>query len=92
MRSMDEASRSPVAPDPRREVRMQRQMERQMGGIRWNLDKWAKSRAAVKEYCRCRTPDATRARHRTTKRICPPTPSPPTGRASWWRIPAYQPK
>ena len=26
---------------PGREARMRRQMERQMGGIRWNLDKWA---------------------------------------------------
>ncbi len=43
MRSMDQlaamtgADLSPAG----REARMQRQMERQMGGIRWNLDKWA---------------------------------------------------
>jgi hypothetical protein len=44
MRSVDAmaAQNGDVAP-PGREGRMQRQMERQMGGIRWNLDKWAKS-------------------------------------------------
>ena len=43
MRSVDAmaAANGDVAP-PGRDGRMQRQMERQMGGIRWNLDKWAK--------------------------------------------------
>jgi hypothetical protein len=42
MRTMDEmADRSGTPPPPGREARQQRQMERQMGGIRWNLDKWA---------------------------------------------------
>ena len=42
MRSVDAmaAANGDVAP-PGRDARMQRQMERQMGGIRWNLDKWA---------------------------------------------------
>ena len=43
MRNMDQMSAN-VGADlmpPGREARMQRQMERQMGGIRWNLDKWA---------------------------------------------------
>jgi uncharacterized protein (DUF1800 family) len=43
MRNMDQLSAN-VGADmaaPGREARMQRQMERQMGGIRWNLDKWA---------------------------------------------------
>ncbi|MCY7386743.1 MAG: DUF1800 domain-containing protein [Burkholderiales bacterium] len=43
MRSVDAmaAQNGDVAP-PGRDGRMQRQMERQMGGIRWNLDNWAK--------------------------------------------------
>jgi uncharacterized protein (DUF1800 family) len=42
MRSMDDAAAiTGGTPIPGREARMQRQMERQMGGIRWNLDKWA---------------------------------------------------
>ena len=42
MRNMDEmAIRNGEAPPPGRDARLQRQMERQMGGIRWNLDKWA---------------------------------------------------
>lgn len=49
MRSMDEAAAlSGGTPLPGREARMQRQMERQMGGIRWNLDKWAESAAGTK--------------------------------------------
>jgi hypothetical protein len=42
MRSVDAmaAANGDVAP-PGRDARLQRQMERQMGGIRWNLDKWA---------------------------------------------------
>ena len=41
-RNMDEmALRNGDQPPPGREARLQRQMERQMGGIRWNLDKWA---------------------------------------------------
>ncbi len=42
MRSVDAmaAANGDVAP-PGRDARMQRQMERQMDGIRWNLDKWA---------------------------------------------------
>jgi uncharacterized protein (DUF1800 family) len=44
MRSVDAmAAQNGDAPPPGRDARMQRQMERQMGGIRWNLDKWAKS-------------------------------------------------
>ena len=44
MRSVDAmaAANGDVAP-PGRDARMQRQMERQMGGIRWNLDGWAKA-------------------------------------------------
>ena len=43
MRSVDDmAAANGDAPPPGREARMQRQMERQMGGIYWNLDKWAK--------------------------------------------------
>ena len=43
MRSVDDmAAANGDAPPPGREARMQRQMERQMGGIHWNLDKWAK--------------------------------------------------
>ena len=43
MRSVDAmAAANGDAPPPGRDARMQRQMERQMGGIRWNLDKWAK--------------------------------------------------
>ena len=42
LRNMDEmAARNGDNPPPGREARQQRQMERQMGGIRWNLDKWA---------------------------------------------------
>ena len=42
MRSVDDmAAANGDAPPPGREARMQRQMERQMGGIHWNLDKWA---------------------------------------------------
>ena len=43
MRNMDQMSANVEADPmpPGREARMQRQMERQMGGIRWNLDKWA---------------------------------------------------
>jgi uncharacterized protein (DUF1800 family) len=42
LRSMDEmAARNGDMPPPGREARQQRQMQRQMGGIRWNLDKWA---------------------------------------------------
>ncbi|MEO8104360.1 MAG: DUF1800 domain-containing protein [Betaproteobacteria bacterium] len=42
LRDMDEmAMRNGEPPPPGREARQQRQMERQMGGIRWNLDKWA---------------------------------------------------
>ena len=44
MRSVDAmAAQNGDVPPPGRDARMQRQMERQMGGIRWNLDKWAKS-------------------------------------------------
>ena len=47
MRNMDEmAIRNGEAPPPGRDARLQRQMERQMGGIRWNLDKWADKFAA----------------------------------------------
>ena len=44
MRSVDAmaAANGDVAP-PGRDARMQRQMERQMGGIRWNLDGWARA-------------------------------------------------
>jgi uncharacterized protein (DUF1800 family) len=43
MRSVDAmAAQNGDAPPPGRDARMQRKMERQMGGIRWNLDKWAK--------------------------------------------------
>jgi uncharacterized protein (DUF1800 family) len=42
LRDMDDmAARNGENPPPGREARQQRQMERQMGGIRWNLDKWA---------------------------------------------------
>src|SRR5258706_10749862 len=43
LRSMDQMAAMTGADlgPPGREGRMQRQMERQMGGIRWNLDKWA---------------------------------------------------
>ena len=42
MRSVDAmAAANGDAPPPGRDARLQRQMERQMGGIRWNLDKWA---------------------------------------------------
>ena len=42
LRDMDDMSaRNGDNPPPGREARQQRQMERQMGGIRWNLDKWA---------------------------------------------------
>ena len=42
MRNMDEmALRNGENAPPGRDARLQRQMERQMGGIRWNLDKWA---------------------------------------------------
>jgi uncharacterized protein (DUF1800 family) len=44
MRNMDEmAMMTGNPPPPGREARQQRQMERQMGGIRWNLDKWAET-------------------------------------------------
>ncbi|MBL8515091.1 MAG: DUF1800 domain-containing protein [Betaproteobacteria bacterium] len=50
MRSMDEAAAiTGGTPIPGREGRMQRQMERQMGGIRWNLDKWAAGVAGAKD-------------------------------------------
>ena len=49
MRSLDEAAAiTGGTPIPGREARMQRQMERQMGGIRWNLDKWADAAAGEK--------------------------------------------
>ncbi|MEP7156429.1 MAG: DUF1800 domain-containing protein [Betaproteobacteria bacterium] len=42
LRNMDEmADRNGDMSPPGREARQRRQMERQMGGIRWNLDKWA---------------------------------------------------
>ena len=42
LRSTDEmAAHNGEMPPPGREARQRRQMERQMGGIRWNLDKWA---------------------------------------------------
>lgn len=42
MRNMDElATMTGNPPPPGREGRQQRLMERQMGGIRWNLEKWA---------------------------------------------------
>ena len=42
LRGMDEmAAHNGEMPPPGREARQRRQMERQMGGIRWNLDKWA---------------------------------------------------
>ncbi len=46
MRSVDDmaAANGDVAP-PGRDARMRRQLERQMGGIRWNLDKWASAYA-----------------------------------------------
>ncbi len=44
LRYMDEmAERNGDMPPPGREARQRRQMERQMGGIRWNLDKWAEA-------------------------------------------------
>ncbi len=47
LRSMDDAAMmSGNQPPPGREARQQRQMERQMGGIRWNLDKWAEGYAS----------------------------------------------
>ncbi len=43
MRSMDEmAARNGDQPSPGRDARMRRQMDRQMGGISWNLDAWSK--------------------------------------------------
>ena len=46
LRNMDEmAMRNGENPLPGREARLQRQMERQMGGIRWNIDKWAEKTA-----------------------------------------------
>lgn len=43
MRTVDDmAAANSDVPPPGRDARMQRQVERQMGGIRWNLDKWAK--------------------------------------------------
>ena len=43
MRSVDAMAAANGDPSPPgRDGRMQRQMERQMGGIRWNLDKWAR--------------------------------------------------
>jgi uncharacterized protein (DUF1800 family) len=46
MRSMDEAAAiTGGTPLPGREARMQRQLERQMGGVRWNLDQWAAAHA-----------------------------------------------
>ena len=42
MRSVDAmAEMNGDAAPPGRDARLRRQMERQMGGIRWNLDKWA---------------------------------------------------
>lgn len=42
MRRMDEAAMlTGNPPPPGREARQQRVMERQMGGIRWDIDKWA---------------------------------------------------
>ncbi len=50
LRDMDDmAARNGDNPPPGREARQQRQMERQMGGIRWNLDKWAGTFAAKGE-------------------------------------------
>jgi uncharacterized protein (DUF1800 family) len=47
MRAQDEAAAlTGGTPLPGREARMQRQMERQMGGIRWNLDQWAEPLAS----------------------------------------------
>jgi uncharacterized protein (DUF1800 family) len=43
MRSIDEmAARNGDQPSPGRDARMRRQMDRQMGGISWNLDAWSK--------------------------------------------------
>ena len=42
MRSMDQMAAMNGEPPPQGQLaRFQRQMERQMGGIRWNLDKWS---------------------------------------------------
>jgi hypothetical protein len=42
MRNIDQlAMQGGEAPPPGAQGRMQRQLERQMGGIRWDLDKWS---------------------------------------------------
>ena len=76
MRSADAmAAANGDAPPPGRDARIQRQIERQMGGIRWNLDKWAGS-FVDSEQGRVKTTDLVGL----TRVILPMSPLTPIGR------------
>ena len=63
MRSVDDmAAANSDAPPPGRDARMRQQMDRQMGGIRWNLDNWAKGYVDIERGASAATgmPEMTR--------------------------------
>ena len=88
LRSMDDAAMmSGNPPPPGREARQQRQMERQMGGIRWNLDKWAEGFAT-----RNGTADAMQDMTRVVLAVAPQNPPIASDKpADWARQLVYDP-
>ena len=88
MRNMDEmALRNGDQPPPGREARQRRQMERQMGGIRWNLDKWADKFAGDG-----RNPAALRDMTRVVLAVAPQNPPTASEKpADWARQLVYDP-
>ncbi len=91
LRAMDESAMlTGNQPPPGREARMQRQMERQMGGIRWNLDKWSN------QFAKAGAPSEARARMTRQVLAMAPQNQPPASDnpADWARQlvadPAYQ--
>ncbi len=88
MRDMDEmAIRNGEASPPGREARLQRQMERQMGGIRWNLDKWAGQFAHE-----ARRPDAVQRMTQVVLAVAPQNPLADSDKpADWARQLVYDP-
>ena len=88
MRNMDEmALRNGENAPPGRDARLQRQMERQMGGIRWNLDKWAGKFSANGQ--------GTNAKHDMTRVVLAGAPQNPPVEgekpADWVRQLVYDP-
>ncbi len=88
LRSMDEAAMlTGNQPPPGREARLQRQMERQMGGIRWNLDKWAEGYAS-----RAGKADAVQGMTRVLLAVAPQNPPVNSDKpADWARQLVYDP-